>query len=82
MGNKAAPEPIEFFDRYSGEVRREAIYGEKFLRWACETVSGRIGVDLVAKRAFFSRWYGWRMSQAASRERIRPFIADYGLDES
>jgi phosphatidylserine decarboxylase len=74
--------PVEFFDRYSGEVQRESIYGEKFLRWICETTSGKISVELVAKRAFFSRWYGRRMSQPKSVERIRPFIAEYGLDEN
>ena len=73
-------EPVEFFDRYSGDVKREAIYGEKFLRWACETTSGKLGVELLAKRAAFSRWYGWRMSKPGSRERIAPFIAEYGLD--
>lgn len=75
-----ANEPVEYFDRYAGEVKREAIYGEKFLRWACETASGRLGVELIAKRAFFSRWYGWRMSRPQTRERIQPFIDDYGLD--
>ena len=78
----ATGEPVEFFDRYSGEVQHESIYGEKFLRWICETASGKIGVELVAKRAFFSRWYGRRMSHPRSVARIRPFIAEYGLDEN
>ena len=77
----ARGEPVEFFDRYSGEVKRESIYGEKFLRWICETASGKVGVEMIAKRAFFSRWYGRRMSQPHSVERIRPFITEYGLDE-
>lgn len=39
-------------------------------------------MELFAKRALFSRWYGWRMSQPASRSRVAPFIAQYGTDMS
>lgn len=73
---------MEYFDRYAGGVRREAIYGEGWLRWAYGNPLGRATVYLVAKRAFFSRWYGWRMDSPASRARVLPFIERYGLDTS
>ena len=72
--------PVEFIDRYTGERRTEDIYGERWLRWAYETASGRLATRAVVKRALFSRAYGWRMDAPSSRARIAPFIAQYGLD--
>ena len=72
--------PIQFFNRYSGEIETEVIYGEGFLRWAYENPLGRITVEGIAKRLFFSAWYGWRMSRPGSRSRIRPFVDTFGLN--
>ena len=73
-------EPIRYFNRHSDCLETEAIYGEKWLRRAYETAPGRAVLHLLVKRALFSRFYGSRMSTAASRARIAPFIAKYGLD--
>lgn len=75
-------DPIQFYNRYSGEIETEEIYGEKWLRWAYESETGLLGVELLAKRAWFSRWFGWRMSRNASRSRVLPFIQEYGVDAS
>ncbi len=75
-------ESVQFYHRYHRRIETEQIYGEKWLRWAYETGLGRLGVEAVAKRAWFSRYYGWRMSSAKSHARIAPFVADYGLDAS
>lgn len=75
-------EPIQFYNRYSGEVETEEIYGEKWLRLAYESGLGQVGVALVAKRLWFSRWFGWQMSRPSSRSRVLPFIADYKVDAS
>lgn len=73
-------DPIQFFNRYSGQVETEAIYGEKPLRLAYENSLGRSVLELLVKRRIFSQWYGWRMNQPASRSKIEPFIQQYGLD--
>ncbi len=73
---------ILYYNRYAAAEEVEVVYGEGFLRWTYETALGRAGLWLVAKRAFFSRWYGWRMSRPASAALIRPFIHTYRLDES
>ncbi len=75
-------QPIQYFNRRSGRVETESVYGEGFLRWAYGNPLGRLSVQLAVKRAWFSRWYGWRMDQPASRARIAAFIQDYGLDTS
>lgn len=73
---------IKFYNRYSGKVELEEVYGEGFLRWTYETTMGKIGLWLLAKRAIFSHWYGWRMNRTASARKIWPFIERYGLIES
>ncbi len=71
--------PIEFFNRYTGQIEREAVYGEAPLRFAYENPLGRLALELFVKRRLFSRWYGWRMDQPASKARVLPFIEQYGL---
>jgi len=61
-------EPIRYFDRYKQTLETEMVYGEKWLRWAYETAPGRLTVWLAARRAWFSKWYGWKMNQGESRE--------------
>lgn len=57
--------PIQFFNRYTQKLETEAVYGERWLRFAYENPAGRIMVWALAKRKFFSSWYGWRASQRA-----------------
>ncbi|RME68106.1 MAG: phosphatidylserine decarboxylase, partial [Verrucomicrobia bacterium] len=75
-------DPIEVYDRYSGQVIQEPVYGERWLRWTYQTRPGRVLLNLVIKHPWFSKWYGWRMSRPSSRARIRPFVERYGLDAS
>ena len=71
--------PITFFNRDTQRIETEAVYGENFLRWAYEKPLGRAMTWLVVKRTMFSHWYGWRMNRAASRAKVAPFIAQYGV---
>jgi phosphatidylserine decarboxylase len=73
---------IVYFDRYKNSTCVEKIYGDKALRWTYGTPAGRISLNLLVKRAIFSRWYGWRMDRPSTREKIAPFIKQYGLDPS
>lgn len=76
MGNST----IEFFNRYTGQVETEQIYGEGFLRWTYGNPLGKLSLEGLVKRAIFSKWYGRRMNAAASRKKVLPFIQAYGLD--
>lgn len=73
-------EPVQFFNRSTGAVESERIYGEAYLRWVYGQPLGRLALHVLVKRAWFSRWYGWRMNRPASRARVAPFIREYGLD--
>ena len=72
---------IQFFNRYTGQIETEMVYGEKWLRFILFNPFGQLALHTVAKRAWFSRWYGWRMSGSESKARVRPFIEKYGLSE-
>lgn len=73
-------EPIRYFHRDKNAIETEQVYGEKWLRWTYGTVLGRFALWLLVKRAFVSRYYGWKMSLAASANRVLPFIVDYDLN--
>ena len=73
-------EHIEFFNRYTGKVEVEEIYGEGFLRFTYGNPLGVLPLEALVKRAFFSRWYGRRMDAGESRSRVLPFIQKYRLN--
>lgn len=75
-------EPIRYFNRHSGAIETEEVYGEEFLRWTYGHPLGAISLNAFVKRPFFSAWYGRRMSTAKSAARVAPFIERYGLDPS
>lgn len=79
-GSKQFDAPIEYYSRAKGSVEVEDIYGEGFLRWAYGNPLGRLTVAVAVKRLWFSKWYGWRMDRAKSREKVRPFLDTYGVD--
>ncbi|MBI1314200.1 phosphatidylserine decarboxylase [bacterium] len=71
---------IVYFDRYLQTTCTEQVYGDSYLRWTYGTFAGWLALAAVVKRVWFSRWYGWRMDRPASRQKIAPFIQQYGLD--
>lgn len=71
---------IHYHDRYERALKTEHIYGEKWLRFAYENPVGSFVVWGLARRAFFSKWYGWKMNKRSSALQILPFISEYNLD--
>lgn len=74
--------PIRVYDRYTGRINDEPVYGEGWLRWTYQTRPGRAILNLAIKHPWFSKWYGWRMSRPGSAFRIKPFVEKYGIDVS
>jgi phosphatidylserine decarboxylase len=72
--------PIRYYHRYRHRPEEEHVYGESWLRFAYENPAGRLFVWLVARRAFFSLWYGYKMRKPESALRILPFLAKYDID--
>jgi len=73
-------EPIRYFNRHTGTLETEQVYGEAFVRWTYNHPLGALALAALVKRPVFSKWYGRRMNRAASTSKIAPFIARYGLD--
>lgn len=74
------PEPIRYFDRYDRTTKIEKIFGERWLRLAYDNPVGRFAVWLLVRRALFSWYYGRKMNQRGSDQRILPFIVAYDID--
>ncbi len=75
-----ASEPIQYFNRSTGRMETETVYGEGFLRFSYGNPLGQLALHALVKRSVFSRWYGWRMDRAASRAKVAPFIETYGVN--
>lgn len=73
-------EPIRFYHRYKQTLETEQVYGESWLRFAYQNPAGRFFVWLLARRAIFSKWYGYKMNKRESGLRVIPFISKYGID--
>ena len=79
---QAVVEPIRYFNRLTGKMETEKVYGEGFLRWTYGHPAGKLALWSFVKRPFFSEWYGRRMDKPESAARVKPFIERYGLDPS
>ncbi len=77
---KPGVEAIRYFNRHTGAMETEQVYGEGFLRWSYGNPLGAISLEGFVKRPFFSAWYGRRMSTPESAARVAPFIEKYALD--
>ncbi len=77
----AAIAPITFYNRRTGRIETERIYGEGWLRFIYGgNPLGRWSLGAVVRRAWFSAWYGWRMNRRVSANLVLPFIVEYDLD--
>jgi phosphatidylserine decarboxylase len=79
-GDTMPVEPIRFYHRYKKTVEEERVFGEGWMRFAYENPAGRFFVWLLARRAFFSQFYGHKMRKPESSLRILPFISKYEID--
>lgn len=75
-------ETIQFFNRYTGKIETEDIYGGHFLRWTYGNPLGRLSLHTLVKRSLFSRWYGWRMDRPNSKARVAKFIENFKLNDA
>ena len=71
---------IQYFNRYTQKLETEAVYGEKFLKWAYNTKIGRLTTKSIFKHLFFSKFYGKRMIERFSKKKILPFIQNYNVN--
>lgn len=75
-------EPIQFHNRYTGEIETENVYGGEWLKRIYGNPLGKLALHAFVKRAFFSRWYGRKMDHSASQNKIPWFIEQFNIDVS
>ena len=69
-----------YYDRAAGEVRRETVLGDKWLRLAyCSPIRGLLRWPLFGCAAF-SRLMGWYLDRPMSRRKIAPTVRELGID--
>jgi phosphatidylserine decarboxylase len=73
--------PKAYVDRRTGQLKRDPIVADRFLRWCYESPIGWRLTDLVLSRRLVSSLYGWLNGLRWSRRKIEPFVERLGLDQ-
>ncbi len=71
---------ITFYNRYSGQMEREKVMGERSLRWVYGTALGRLSLHLLIKRAVFSRLLGFLKNRPSSTRGLEDFVRSYNIN--
>lgn len=75
-------EPIQYYDRESGQIEIEKVAGEKWLVWLYNNPVGESTLWALAKRKVVSSIYGNMMDRSSSAEKIQPFVEEFNIDMS
>ncbi len=75
-------EEIRYMHRYRGCMKTESVLGDRWLKFIYASPLGRLPLWLAIKRAWFSKWYGRKMSHPKSKSRIPAFIREFDVDET
>lgn len=77
-----AQDPIQYYERESGQIKTEKVAGEKWLVWLYYNPIGEATLWTLAKRKLVSSIYGNMMDRISSAKKIHPFIEDFDIDMS
>jgi len=75
-------DPIQYYERESGQIKTEKVAGEKWLVWLYYNPIGEATLWAFAKRKLVSSIYGNMMDRTSSAKKINPFIEDFDIDMS
>ncbi len=75
-------DPIQYYERESGQIKTEKVAGEKWLVWLYYNPVGEATLWALAKRKLVSSIYGNMMDRTSSAKKIHPFIEDFDIDMS
>jgi len=75
-------DPIQYYERESGQIKTEKVAGEKWLVWLYYNPIGEATLWTLAKRKLVSSIYGNMMDRTSSAKKIHPFIEDFDIDMS
>ena len=72
----------EIYQRHTGELIEEKIFGERALRFTCQTRFGQFLTHSILKRKWVSRLVAHRYKTGRSAKQIPAFLVKYGIDPS
>lgn len=73
-------ETINYIDRASGEAHTEKVPSEGMLKWLYSSTSGKLALNVLFKRKFFSAMGGRYMNTRISKNRIPEFISEHNIN--
>ncbi len=73
---------IEYFDRHTGKLCREAVMGDASIKWAYQTLSGKVFSSFLFGSSILSRILGWYFNSSLSKRKIAGAIEDLEINTS
>lgn len=67
---------INYIERKTKELKTENPPGEGFLKFLYYNPLGKLPLNLVVRKKFLTDFYGKKMSEASSKEKIKPFVQE------
>lgn len=75
-------EKIKYIERKTGEIKIEKVMGEGALKFLYYNPLGSLFLNTIVKRKFLSSYYGKKMNLKNSKEKIKKFVEEMGIDMS
>ncbi|MCY6372704.1 phosphatidylserine decarboxylase [Clostridium ganghwense] len=72
---------IKYFNREANSYEIEKVAGDKYLKWTYSSPIGMKLLELLIKKKFFSKYYGWYCDTGFSKGKIQKFIDNFDIDE-
>lgn len=73
---------IEYYNRKDKKYEIEKIAGDKYINWIYSSPVGMSLLEIIIKKKFFSKAYGYFCDSKASKKKITSFINDFNIDAS
>jgi phosphatidylserine decarboxylase len=78
MTTVSNPPEIKYFNRMTGQMEIEKVYGDKFIKFLYTSVAGQTVGSLVTNK-YFSKIYGAFQDMPSSHKKVRPFIEQFNI---
>ncbi len=73
---------IKYYNRKTKDYEVEKVAGEKYLNWTYSSPVGMKLLEGIIKKKLFSSTYGWYLDRSLSKNKVKGFIKQFGLDMS
>jgi len=71
---------IEYYDRATGQLRQETVMGDAAIKWAYQTLSGKLFSPMLFGSSLLSRVLGWYFDSSWSRRKIAKAIDELEIN--